>query len=161
MIDDRHTFLERLKSIGREYSTNIICFNADMLAGRVHAELAVRLARRSWMGESAIANTFEMEALLYAAGSRQCNVASRFGINDGENHLFICCNPGGNERVWAALSPFLEYVDTERFEITDQNKRERLIDLFSITPLELGSLDTGTTITDLILERVALLQVLR
>jgi KEOPS complex subunit Cgi121 len=101
-----------------------------------------------------------MEALLYAAGSRQCTVALKFGIHEGENHLFIWC-ADGDDGVWDALSVMVEYCDPEIFETMDQKKRERLIDLFGITPLELESLDAGTTVTDLVLERVALLQVLR
>jgi KEOPS complex subunit Cgi121 len=160
-IEDRQAFLARLQSIGREFCTSIILFNADMLAGRRHADSAVRFARRSWAGGSAIANTFEMEALLYAAGSRQCNVAFKFGIHEGENHLFVCCEPGGTDGAWDALSELIEYVDAGAFEIMDQEKRERLANLFGITPLELESVDCSTTITDLVLERVALLQVLR
>jgi KEOPS complex subunit Cgi121 len=161
MIEDRQAFLMHLQNFGREFSTHIICFNADMMAGRYHAETAVRFARRSWDGGGAIANTLEMEALLYAAGSRQCNVALKFGIHEGENHLYIWCDPKGDARVWDALSALFEYADPAIFETIDQEKRERLIDLFGITLPELESLDASTTIMDLILERVALLQVLR
>jgi len=161
IINDRYAFLERLQSVCRESGTHIICFNADMLAGRKHAERAVCYARRSWYGGTAISNTFEMEALLYAAGSRQCNIASQFGIRDGENHLYVCCYPGGNRIVWDALSLFLEFVDSGSYELIDRHKQERLIDLFGITTLEMDSLDGRNTISDLILERVALLQVLR
>lgn len=161
IIRDREEFLEGLQSIGRKFNSRIICFNADAMAGRRHAESAVRFARRSWERGCAIANTFEMEALLYAAGSRQCNVASEFGIHVGKNHLYICCDPHENGGVWIALSSLLEYQDIEKFEFVDQKKTERLINLFHISPRELESMDTGTTITDLVLERVALLQVLR
>jgi len=161
VIGDRQVFLADLQSIGEEFDIRIICFNADMISGRRHAESAVRFARRSWDAGDAIANTFEMEALLYAAGSRQCNVAFKFGIHEGENHLFVCCEPGGADGAWDALSDLIEYVDAGVFEIMDREKRERLADLFGITPLELESVDSGTTITDLVLERVALLQVLR
>jgi KEOPS complex subunit Cgi121 len=160
-IEGRQAFLAQLQCIGRDFGISIICFNADMMAGRHHAETAVRFARRSWEGGGAIANTFEMEALLYAAGSRQCNVASKFGIHEGENHIYLWCDPSGNDRVWDALSAILEYTDPVIFETIDPVKREHLIELFGITPRELESIDAGTTITDLVLERVALLQVLR
>jgi KEOPS complex subunit Cgi121 len=161
VIEHRQAFLARLRCIGKEFCTSIILFNADMLSGRRHAESAVRFARRSWDGGSAIANTFEMEALLYAAGSRQCNVGFKFGIHEGENRLFVCCEPGEADGAWDALSDLIEYVDADIFESMDQEKRERLADLFGITSPELESIDSGTTITDLVLERVALLQVLR
>jgi KEOPS complex subunit Cgi121 len=160
-IRDRQAFLAHLQDIGREFSTCIICFNADMMAGRYHAITAVRLARRSWEAGCAIANTLEMEALLYAAGSRQCNVALRFGIHDGENHLYVLCDPEGNTGMWDALSALIEYCDPEIYETVDQKKKERLIDLFGITTMELETLDVSATLADLVLERVALLQVLR
>jgi KEOPS complex subunit Cgi121 len=161
MIEDRQAFLARLQGISREFGTSIICFNADMMADRQHAGSAVHFARRSWEEGRAIANTFEMEALLYAAGSRQCNVALKFGIHEGENHLYIWCDPERGERAWNSLSTLLEFTDPGIYETMDEKKQSRLIDLFGITPMELGSLGTGTSITDLILERVALLQVLR
>jgi KEOPS complex subunit Cgi121 len=161
LIEDRQAFLARLQRISREFSTHIVCFNIDMLAGRRHAELAVRLARRSWEERDTIANTFEMEALLYATGSRQCNAAMKFGIHEGDNLLYICCEPEVNDIIWTALSDLFDYADPDTFETVDEKKKERLIDLFGITSLELEAVDTGTTITDLVLERVALLQVVR
>jgi len=159
-IRDTQAFLARLRDLGREFSTSIICFNAEMMAGRSHATTAVRFARRSWEAGSAIANTLEMEALLYAAGSRQCNVALRFGIHEGENQLYIWY-ADGNMGLWDALSALVEFCNPEIYETMDPNKRERLIELFGITSLELETLDAGATLTDLVLERVALLQVLR
>jgi len=161
MIEDRQAFLEGLQGISREYGTRIVCFNTDMMAGRQHAISAIHFARRSWEEGSAIANTFEMEALLYAAGSRQCNVALKFGIHEGDYNLYIWCDPDGDDRAWAALSTLLEYTDPGIYEAIDEKKRAHLIDLFGITTLELESLDAGISIMDLILERVALLQVLR
>jgi len=159
-IRDRQAFLAHLQDIGREFSTCIICFNADMMAGRYHAITAVRLAKKSWEAGCAIANTLEMEALLYAAGSRQCNVALKFGIHEGNNNLYIWCDPDRDDRAWAALSALFEFTDPAIFDTIDQVKQDRLIGLFGITSLELESLDAGTSIMDLILERVALLQVL-
>ena len=43
--------------------------------------------------EKPISNSFEMEALLFAAGSRQCLVAALFGIQEGENRIFVCSYP--------------------------------------------------------------------
>ena len=56
---------------------------------------AVAQAARAFQEGTNISNTLEMEALLYAAGSRQCNIASSFGIHEGENRIYLCCSPGG------------------------------------------------------------------
>jgi len=159
-IDDKRRFLLILKTIAQQFKTHIICFNADMLAGRKHAESAVLHAVRSFQEGNAISNTLEMEALLYAAGSRQCNIAASFGLHEGENRLWVGCYPSGVE-IWNALTTVL-YVQEEDFrEDLDQKKREKLMKIFEITPEELGSLDNKDRIADLVLERVALLDVLR
>ena len=159
-IDDKRSFLLILKTIAQQFETHIICFDADMLAGRRHAESAVLHAVRSFGEGNEISNTLEMEALLYAAGSRQCNIAASFGLHEGENRLWVCCYPSGTE-VWDALTTVLQVQEEGFREDLDQKKREKLMKIFEITPEELDSLDNKDRIADLVLERVALLDVLR
>jgi KEOPS complex subunit Cgi121 len=159
-IDDKPRFLLRLKAIAQRFKTHIICFNADMLAGRRHAESAVLLAVSSFESGDTISNTLEMEALLYASGSRQCNVAASFGIHAGENRLWVCCYPS-SDRVWDALTPVLQYYNANAWDGIDLKKREYLMKLYEITPKELETLDRGDRFADLVLERVALLNVMR
>ena len=159
-IEDRDAFLHMIREIARQYHINIICFNADMLAGRRHAESAVRHAVRSFEAGDHISNTLEMEALLYAAGSRQCSTAATFGFHEGENHLWICSYPS-SATGWEALASVMHYVEGELFEGMDQKKQESLMQLFNITADELGSLESTDRISDLVLERVALLDVIR
>ena len=68
----------------------IICLNADCIAGYPHIESAVFHARRSWFEDKPIANSFEMEVLLYTAARRQCNEIGEFGLHKGNNDLFVC-----------------------------------------------------------------------
>lgn len=159
-IDDKGAFLQVLKTISQRFNTHIICFNADMIAGKRHVESAVLHAVRSFRRGDAISNTLEMEALLYAAGSRQCNVAASFGIRKGENRLWVCCYPPGGG-VWETLTTILQLQDRDTWEGIDQKKQEKLMQIFEITPAELDSLDNTDRIVDLVLERVALLDVLR
>jgi KEOPS complex subunit Cgi121 len=159
-IDDKPAFLLMLKETARRFNTHIICFNADMLAGRRHAESAVMHAVRSFGTGDSISDTLEMEVLLYAAGSRQCSVAVSFGLHDGENHLWVCCTPP-RERVWVALAPVLHVQDDKIWDGIDPDKRKRLMKIFKITKEECFSLDNRNRIADLVIERVALLDVLR
>jgi KEOPS complex subunit Cgi121 len=160
IIDDKSSFLRRLQEVARQFHVHIICFNADLLVGRRHAEAAVHYAVRSFESGDSISNTLEMEALLYAAGSRQCNVAASFGIHEGENRLWVCCYPpsGG---VWEALAPILSFRAGLDWDEIDKKKQDSLMQLFGITDEELNSLESTDRIVDLVLERVALLQVLR
>ncbi|AGB01263.1 KEOPS complex subunit Cgi121 [Methanoregula formicica] len=159
-IADVPSFLSRLREIAKQFSTHLICFNADILAGKRHAEAALRYAVRSCRKGAAISNTLEMEALLYAAGSRQCNVAASFGIHDGENHLWVCCYPLSSG-IWDALSADVSFTDGTGQDTIDGEKRDGLMKIFGITSEELGTLDNPEKIVDLVLERVALLEVQR
>jgi len=157
-VGDCNRFLDALRTIASDNGTTIICFNADNLAGRRHAEAALRLARRSWRAGTQISNSLEMEALLYASGSRQCSVASSFGVHAGKNQAYICACPAC-EAVWEALTPLVRFV-SEGWEDMKGERRSRLKELFSISDEEIAA--AGPSLfSDLVLERVALLEVYR
>jgi KEOPS complex subunit Cgi121 len=157
-VNDRDACLRIVQDIGRHHSVNIVCFDAEMLAGREHADAAIRHARRSITSPKPISNSFEMEALLFAAGSRQCSVAAAFGIHEGENKMFVCLYPPVDE-VWKVLSHHMCFV-TETWENLSPQKVDRLIQLFGITKDELETVGR-CHLKDLILERIALLEVCR
>jgi KEOPS complex subunit Cgi121 len=160
-IADKAGFLGMLAGIARDWNTHIICFDADKLAGRRHAGAAVRHAVRSFEAGTSISHTLEMEALLYASGSRQCNVAAGFGISTGENRLWVCCYPPA-PGVWDALAPVLRFRDGAAGDRIDCRKQARLMQLYDITAEEIAAAGDGEDrIADLVLERVALLDVLR
>ncbi|NLA38885.1 MAG: hypothetical protein GX882_05820 [Methanomicrobiales archaeon] len=158
VVDRNISFLNKIREIADSYRTHIILFNADRLAGRDHVAAALRHAWRSWAGGEAISNSIEMEALLYAAGSRQCQVGALSGIHPGENRAYVAIcppAPGIRER----LAGLVTFVD-EDWEEIDPAKRERLAELFGITPEEV--LVVGEErFRELVLERVALLDVYR
>jgi KEOPS complex subunit Cgi121 len=155
-IRDRAALLGVLREIARSYAARIVCFDAEKLAGRAHAEAALRHAYRAFSQGSAISNSFEMEALLYAAGTRQCSVAVPFGLHEGKNYLYVCCCPAP-EGIWKDLAMHMQF-DRETDEIISHDKAARLMSLFNITPEEIAT--TGQDrIRDLVLERVALLDV--
>ena len=157
-VNNRDAFLRMIQTIARLYSTHIVCFDADKLAGRDHADAALEHAHRSFFSERPISNSFEMEALLFAAGSRQCLVAALFGIQEGENRMFVCTYPA-NEDIWKDLSHHMHFV-TEPWDEITPDKEARLMILFSITEEELDGVGQDR-IKDLILERIALLHVNR
>ncbi len=157
-IEDCVRFLNWIREIAGECGTHIVVFDAERMAGREHARSALAHAWRSYFEGAPISNSFEMEALLYAAGTRQCLVATTFGVHEGPNRSFVCIcppSPAARERLAAGVT----FVD-EDWEAIDAEKRERLIDLFGITSEELEV--TGLhLLRDLVLERVALLEVYR
>ena len=158
-ISNRTTFLTELRRIGTAHDVRIICFNADMIAGRAHAVRALELAERAFEAGENISNTIEMEALLFAAGSRQCSVASAFGIHEGENRLYVCCRPE-NADAWDDLGSLFELAE-EGFETIGAEKRAILAKAFSLSEVEIAAAGGEDRIPDLVLERVAMLQIQR
>lgn len=157
-VDDCSEFLCTIQSIAKECSTHIICFNADNVAGHRHVKAALHYAQRSFFSGKSISNSIEMEALLFAAGSRQCNMAALFGIHEHENAMYVCsCPVNGN--VWEELSHHMHFVSEDWEEITPE-KEERLKSFFRITQEELALVGSDRII-DLVLERIALLEVYR
>ena len=152
------SFLGKIRAVATARNTSIVCFNADLMAGRGHAAAAVSRALRAARARTMISSSLEMEALLYASGNRQCSVAERFGIHEGENRAYVClCPPSG--AAFGDLSGFMTFVD-EDWEVIPAEKRERLREAFGITDEELQAAGPGR-LADLVLERVALLEVYR
>jgi KEOPS complex subunit Cgi121 len=158
-IRDPAVFLQDLRVVAATLDTHIICFNADLIAGRVHAATAVARAIRAFEEGIAISNSLEMESLLFAAGSRQCNTAASFGIHAGENRVYICSFPARVE-VWDALTPLFNFVQ-ENWDTIDPEKRKKLMETFAISEEEITAAGGNGRVVDLVLERVALLQVMR
>jgi len=97
-IEDISVFLNSLKKIADEKSAYIICLNEENIAGFEHIESALFHAARSWFEDKPISNSYEMEVLLYASGTRQCSIAGKFGLKKGENKLIVCvCRKEGPE----------------------------------------------------------------
>lgn len=158
-VADTDAFLRSLRTIMQARSVTIVCFNADNMAGLRHAESALGHAIRSFRDGNPIAKTLEMEALLYASGTRQCTGASAFGIHAGKNRAYICCCPD-DPAVFGALGPLVQFVDNS-FDELGRERILRLKDLFAITDEEIAAAGGVGRLQDLVIERVALLDAYR
>lgn len=157
-IEDPPLFVRELRRIAKTFGVSIVSFDAEKMVGRAHVEAALLHARRSCNRGANIANSFEMEALLYAAGTRQCALASEFGVHAGKNRAYVAfCPP--SQPAAAALEELVPMVE-EDWEALSREKMATLADLFSITPSEL-EVAGPERIVDLVLERVALLDVMK
>lgn len=152
-------FLGNVRAIAAAHGTRIVCFNTDLMAGRAHAEAALARALRAVHSGTAISASLEMEALLSASGNRQCSVAERFGIREGENRAYVCLCPPV-ESAFGDLAGIVEFVD-EDWETISEEKAGRLREAFGITSAELAAAGGADRLRELILERVALLEVYR
>jgi len=152
-VDDPAAFLAAVRWVAGETGTRIVFFDADRMAGRAHAASALAHAGRSFECGNPIARTFEMEALLYAAGTRQTRIGRTFGLHEGENRCWVAVTPN-SDRAWTLLLGLVRF-EPEPSELMPEHRR-RLCDLFEITPGELGVVGEDR-LAELVLERVALL----
>jgi KEOPS complex subunit Cgi121 len=149
-------FLTWLRDVSNRNGVSIVCFNADLMAGKPHVISAMLHALRAMRNGTCISSSFEIEALLYASGSRQCQEGVKFGVRQGMNRCYLCVYPV-NPQVWPELSGEMTFSSDDWEPITDE-KMEVLVPLFGITNKEVEV--TGKNrIRDLVLERVALLDV--
>lgn len=155
-VRDITGFLSWLRDLSQRNNVTVVCFNEGLMAGRNHVISAMLHALRAMKNGTSISTSLEIEALLYASGSRQCQDAVKFGIHQGSNACYLCVCPR-NPQVWSELSKEMTISSEDWEQITDE-KMNVLVPLFEITNEEIGV--TGDNrIVDLVLERVALLDV--
>jgi len=152
-------FLYYIRNLGESEGATIVLFNADRMAGQAHVVSALTHAFRAFERGDPISNSVEMESLLYAAGSRQCEQGTEFGVHPGENRVYLCICPE-NKQVETALQQIGDNCNGEDWELISEEKRCLLKELFGITNEELGVVGVSR-LQDLVLERVALLEVYR
>ncbi|NYT21384.1 MAG: hypothetical protein GKC07_06260 [Methanomicrobiales archaeon] len=158
VIRDPETFLTEVRDIATRHRVHIILFNASNMAGMAHVRSALEHAFRAFSSGSTISNSVEMEAFLYASGSRQCQIGIRFGVHAGMNDTYLCICPASSEALEELLD--LGELCGDDWEGVTPDKMERLQELFGITDEELAVVGPSR-ITELVLERVALLEVYR
>ena len=157
-VRDLGAFIDQIRGIGACNRCAIICFDADRVAGLRHVQIALGRALRATSSRSGIARSLEMEALLFASGSRQCAVGAAFGVHTGFNRAFVAIIPP-QEEACTALTGCMDIVCADWEEINPV-KRKVLMDLFTITEAELQAAGEDQ-IRALVLERLALLEVNR
>jgi KEOPS complex subunit Cgi121 len=155
-VSDPAAFLETIRLIGTRWGTHLIFFNADLMAGKAHALSALFHAFRANEEGCMISSRVEMEALLYAAGSRQCQTGMRFGLHEGKNEAYLCIGPPSSGAFDEVLP--MVTVSTEDWDSISPEKAELLAEIFGITPDEIEAAGPDRLV-ELVLERVALLEV--
>src|SRR5699024_10586401 len=154
-VDDVDEFVARLNEIGDDYHCAVQAFDARYIVSRRHLERALELADRARERGEAVARERAVEILLYAAGRRQNGRARELGVGGGEQPIvvLVTADDGGDERAAAtAVGDVLDPADT----LGDFDD-ERVSEFFDIEERELAA--TNASLTELVLERVALLDV--
>jgi KEOPS complex subunit Cgi121 len=160
-VSDLDSFVTELDRIGGGFDCAVQAFDPRYVAGPDHLRRAVEFADRAFERGENVARDRPVEILLYAAGRRQIDRAVEMGIDEGEGPVVVVVaadpdDPGrsGAERSAAAAVRELDAIGPGDVEFGDP---ARLRDFFEIRQPELDA--TGAAIGDLVLERVALLEV--
>ena len=129
--------------------STVVLFDAEKIAGFAHIDSAVAHAKRSFAEGKQIARSLSMEILVYASGQRQCSLASKFGLHDGENKVYVLILDGDEEKASALVREIV--TECEPFA---PNKEELKAE-FGITDAEMEAAGENR-IEELVIERVAL-----
>lgn len=142
----------QINRIAEQTGSCIVLIDAEKTAGKAHIESALAHAKRAFAEKKNIARTLSMEILLYVSAQRQCSLAPRFGLHEGENFVYVLIE-GGNE---TAARDALAKLVADSPEICADTKT--LQKEFGITDAELEIVGE-TRIAELVCERVALMEI--
>ncbi len=112
----------------------------------------MELANRAFERGENVARDPAVEILLYAAGRRQINQALEMGVSEGEQDVIVVVAGERETPAAAAVSELLTPKDT-----LGTPDRESVFEFFSISEREVAA--TTANLTDIVRERVALLEV--
>jgi len=157
-IEDLEEFLQKLKKISRERNLTLQALDADKIAGKEHIMFAVEKAMNSFRKGSNIAYDLAKEIMIYAAGTRQISRALRLGVHEGHNNIVLVA-VGYEEEISAAGEEFNEIEPGHTLEYNG-SKRNAVMEVFRITEEEIEAVGE-TRIPELVLERVALVDVIK
>jgi len=128
--------------------------DARLVCGRDHLVAAAEHAERAMREGTNVAKTLAVEFVLYAAGERQISDAIRkVGVRDDTEEFALVNFDGGNP------DEVLRALEMSRDDRVIEPSRQKL-QAFGITEAELRSVPPDQ-VSDLVLERVALVDLLK
>ncbi|MFB6235172.1 MAG: KEOPS complex subunit Cgi121 [Halopenitus sp.] len=159
-VDDLDEFLATVDEIRSETGAVVQLFDARYVVSREHLTRAVALAERAAGRDETVARDRAVEVLLYAAGRRQIDRALEMGVSEGEvPAVAVAYAPASDADATTDVDAAADRVADllTPAETLDDLDRGRVMDFFDVTEAELTA--TTGTLTDVVLERVALLDV--
>ncbi len=147
------------KPVGSEaidrYGVQII--NADLIAGKEHIEFAIAQAERAFKNSTNFSNSLPLEVIVRASAQRQVKVAiDRLGVR-GDSRVIVL-----DKLPAEFMEEYRCTVSEEVLNITPE-KLQKLIKIYGISQEEMEAShtgDAGETVKNLIIERIALLNVI-
>ena len=148
-VDEVKKTIAQVNDAADKTNSTVVLFDAEKIAGFSHIESAVAHAKRSFAEGKAIARSLSMEILVYVSGQRQCSLASKFGLHEGENSVYVLVLDGDEEKAAELVKEIVK--ECKPFPPNEgQLKAE-----FGITDAEMEAAGENR-IEELVIERVAL-----
>jgi KEOPS complex subunit Cgi121 len=157
VVEETDAFLARIGEIREEHGVATQAFDARYVVSPLHVKEAVEKARRSFERDENVADELSMEILLYAAGTRQIDVATRMGLRPGEHDAVFVVEGEGDESAEEGAADELRSMTHEQDEFV-YGEVSRLLDFYGLTDEEVDAVGEDR-LEYLVLERVALLDV--
>ena len=148
-VDEVKKTIAQVNDAADKTNSTVVLFDAEKIAGFSHIESAVAHAKRSFAEGKAIARSLSMEILVYVSGQRQCSLASKFGLHEGENSVYVLVLDGDEEKA----AELVKEIVTECSPFAPNE--EKLKAEFGITDAEMEAAGENR-IEELVIERVAL-----
>ena len=158
-IDELRSYLGTLSTMASDHDVIIQGINADKVAGVEHVDSAIRKAMRSMEHGTNVANDLGVEIMRYASGKRQIGEAFSIGLEEGNmNVLFVVIGDAASAEM--AVKDLSGSIEPSSVMAYSDMKKSSIVSQFCITDEELDAVGEDK-IPDLVLERVALVDVLK
>jgi KEOPS complex subunit Cgi121 len=156
-IDDLDAFLGTLDDVADATETTVQAFDADYVVSEAHLERALDRADRAIARGENVARERAVEVLCYAAGRRQINRALEMGVSEGDHRVVVLVDSAAGDEADEdeAVDRLREHVDEG--SVLGEYDEATVRAFFDIDDAELDAV--AGDLTDLVLERVALLDV--
>lgn len=148
-VDDVKKTIGLVNDAADKTGSTVVLFDAEKIAGFSHIESAVMHAKRSFAEGKAIARSLSMEILVYVSGQRQCSLASKFGLHEGENSVYVLVLDGDEEKAADLVKEIVK--ECKPFSPNEEMLKAE----FGITDAEMEAAGENR-IEELVIERVAL-----
>ncbi|WNY29411.1 hypothetical protein MmiEs2_16400 [Methanimicrococcus stummii] len=161
LIDDLPVFLQSLNDFSSKHNIKIQGFDARKIIDIDHLLFSIHRARESFSNGVNEAKDIGLEVLRFSSGQRKIDKSFSMGLIQGENRSVFVFFGASEECVQKAENAFKAEFGLSDFpEISPEEKKPFLMKQFDITEDELQTVGE-TRIKDLVLERVALVDVTR
>ncbi|MFB6220719.1 MAG: KEOPS complex subunit Cgi121 [Halolamina sp.] len=156
-VADLDAFLATIDDVAEATNTTVQAFDADYVVSEAHLRRAVERADRAIARDENVARDRAVEVLCYAAGRRQINRALEMGVAEGENRAVVLVDSPAGETAAeeAAIDALREHI--EDGDVLGEYDEATVREFFDVEDAELDAVEG--TLADIVLERVALLDV--